>query len=59
MKAFPLTEARRLYAAAHEPKVMIEVEGGPFGRLAGGARTPALETLATWTVPNPRPPLAR
>jgi uncharacterized protein len=56
----PITEARRLYAAAREPKTMIEVEGG--GHLAaweGGAKVPALQALAAWTTPNPRPALAR
>ena len=52
----PVTEARRLYAAAREPKTMIEVEGaGHLAAWEGGAKAPALEALATWTAPNPRP----
>ena len=40
----PVTEARLLYAAAHEPKVMIEVEGaGHLEAWEGGGREPALK----------------
>jgi len=46
----PITEARRLYAAAHEPKTMIEFEGvGHLAAWEGGARVPALEALVAWT----------
>ena len=52
----PVTEARRLYAAAREPKTMIEVEGaGHLAAWEGGAKAPALTALATWTAPNPLP----
>lgn len=53
----PITEARRLYAAALEPKVMTEVEGaGHLGAWKCGARESALEALIAWTAPDPRPP---
>ena len=55
----PVTEARRLYAAAREPKTMIEVEGaGHLAAWEGGAKAPALRALASWTA-NPRRPLAQ
>ena len=39
----PVTEARRLYAAAREPKIMIEVEGaGHLAAWEGGAKATAL-----------------
>ena len=51
----PITEARRLYAAALEPK-MIEVEGaGHLDAWEGGAREPALNALVAWTAPDRRP----
>lgn len=51
----PITEARRLYAAAHEPKTMIEVEGaGHLGAWEGGAKTAALTALVAWTAPTPQ-----
>jgi alpha-beta hydrolase superfamily lysophospholipase len=53
----PVTEARRLYAAAREPKSMIEVEGaGHLSAWEGGAREPALKALVAWTAPPPQPP---
>jgi hypothetical protein len=53
----PVTEARRLYAAAREPKTMIEVEGADhLGAWEGGAREQALKALIAWTAPDPRPP---
>ena len=56
-ESVPVTEARRLYAAAHEPKTMIEVEGaGHLAAWEGGAKAPALQALATWTAPNRAPP---
>jgi uncharacterized protein len=59
-ESVPVTEARRLYAAAREPKTMIEVEGaGHLAAWEGGAKAPALQALVTWTVRNPQPPLAR
>jgi uncharacterized protein len=59
-ESVPVTEARRLYAAAREPKTMIEVEGaGHLAAWEGGAKAPALQALATLIAPNPRPPLAR
>jgi fermentation-respiration switch protein FrsA (DUF1100 family) len=46
----PITEARRLYAAAHEPKTMIEVEGaGHTEAMRGAAKVRALEALQAWT----------
>jgi uncharacterized protein len=52
----PVTEARRLYAAAREPKSMIEVEGaGHLSAWEGGAREPALKALVEWTAPDPQP----
>jgi alpha-beta hydrolase superfamily lysophospholipase len=51
----PIKEARRLYAAAHEPKTIIEVEGaGHLSAWEGGAREPALKALVAWTAPDPR-----
>ena len=56
----PIAEARRLYAAAREPKTMIAVESaGHLAAWEGGAKAPALEALATWTAPNPRRSVAR
>ena len=53
----PITEARRLYAAAREPKIMIEAEGaGHLGAWESGARESALRALIAWTAPDPRPP---
>ena len=53
----PVTEARRLYAAAREPKIMIEVKGaGHLDAWEGGAREPALNALVAWTAPDQRPP---
>jgi uncharacterized protein len=49
-----IAEARRLYAAAHEPKKMIEIAGA--GHLQGydsGGRERALAALARWTAPTP------
>jgi uncharacterized protein len=52
----PVTEARRLYTAAHEPKSMIEVEGaGHLSAWEGGAREPALKALVSWRAPDPQP----
>jgi fermentation-respiration switch protein FrsA (DUF1100 family) len=54
----PVSEARRLYAAAREPKIMIEVEGaGHLAAWEGGAREPALNALAAWTAPSPPSPV--
>jgi len=51
----PVAEARRLYAAANEPKSMIEVEGaGHSSAWEGGAREPALKALVAWTAPVTR-----
>ena len=53
----PITEARRLYAAAREPKTMMEVEGaGHLDAWEGGASQSALKALIVWTVPDPPPP---
>jgi uncharacterized protein len=52
--AIPIGEARRLYAAAHEPKTMIEVKGvGHLAAYDSGGERPALEALARWTAPAP------
>jgi uncharacterized protein len=49
----PISEARRLYAAAREPKIMIEVEGaGHLAAWEGGAAAPATEALLAWTAPS-------
>ena len=56
----PITEARRLYAAAREPKTMMEVEGaGHLDAWEGGASQSALKALIVWTCllytsPSPR-----
>jgi hypothetical protein len=51
---FPIAEARRLYTAAREPKIMIEVEGaGHLAAWGGGASKPALNALVAWTTPEP------
>src|SRR5712671_8120891 len=48
--AIPVDEARRLYAAAKEPKTMIVVEGaGHLDAWEGGGEAPALAALARWT----------
>jgi alpha-beta hydrolase superfamily lysophospholipase len=48
----PIAEARRLYAAANQPKELIEVEGaGHAGVWFGPARERALAALAKWTAP--------
>jgi uncharacterized protein len=50
--AIPIAEARRLYAAAHQPKELIEVEGAGHASVwFGPAREHALAALATWTAP--------
>ncbi len=49
-QTIPIGEARRLYAAAHEPKTMIEVQGAPHAQTwFGPARDRALAALAAWT----------
>ena len=51
--AIPVAEARRLFAAAREPKAMIEVEGAAHGEVWFGAtRERALATLHAWTAPE-------
>ena len=51
--AVPVSEARRLFAAARQPKRMIEVEGaGHLGAWDGGGEAPALDALARWTAPE-------
>lgn len=48
--AIPLGEARRLYAAARQPKEMIEVEGAQHvATWFGPTRDRALAALAAWT----------
>jgi uncharacterized protein len=48
----PVAEARRLFAAAHQPKTMIEVEGaGHVEAWQGDAKAAALKALAGWTAP--------
>ncbi len=54
-RSIPIAEARRLYAAAREPKTMIEVEGAGHGGVwVGAARERALAALAAWTAPDPQ-----
>jgi uncharacterized protein len=51
-RVIPLEDARRLYAAAREPKELIEVEGAGHAAVwFGPARDRALAALATWTAP--------
>jgi fermentation-respiration switch protein FrsA (DUF1100 family) len=46
----PVAEARRLFAAANEPKTMIEAEGeGHLDAYTGTGKKPALEALRRWT----------
>ena len=48
--ATPVGEARRLYAAAREPKTLIEVSGaGHLAAWSGEAKAAALRALANWT----------
>ena len=48
----PIAEARRVYAAANQPKTMIEVEGAQHaGVWSGEPRQRALAALAAWTRP--------
>jgi uncharacterized protein len=50
----PINEARRLYAAAREPKTMVEVEGaGHLAAWEGGASQRALKALVAWTASDP------
>lgn len=52
--AIPISEARRLYAAAREPKTIIEVAGAGHAAVwFGPARERALAALAAWTTPAP------
>ena len=51
-RTIPLSEARRLYAAAHPPKTMIAVAGAGHASVwFGDARKKALAALAKWTLP--------
>jgi alpha-beta hydrolase superfamily lysophospholipase len=51
--AIPVAEARRLYAAAREPKTLIVVEGaGHVAVWFGPTRERALAALAAWTAPE-------
>jgi fermentation-respiration switch protein FrsA (DUF1100 family) len=46
----PIGEARRLFAAAHQPKTMIEVAGvGHLMAYDGDGKRQALAALARWT----------
>jgi fermentation-respiration switch protein FrsA (DUF1100 family) len=50
--AIPIEEARRLYAAAREPKELIEVAGAGHAAVwFGPTRDRALAALAAWTAP--------
>jgi len=50
----PLSEPRRLYAAANEPKTLIEVDGaGHGGAYQAGARERVLAALDRWTAGAP------
>ena len=50
--AIPIDEARRLYAAARQPKELIEVAGAGHAAVWFGAtRDRALAALAAWTAP--------
>jgi uncharacterized protein len=49
----PIGEARRLYAAAHQPKTMIEIAGaGHLDAWEGGGEAAALAALAAWSAPQ-------
>jgi fermentation-respiration switch protein FrsA (DUF1100 family) len=49
----PIAEARRLFAAAHEPKTMIEVEGaGHLAAYDNGGEGRALAALGSWIAPS-------
>jgi uncharacterized protein len=49
--AIPIAEARRLYAAAREPKTLFIAEGaGHLDAWEGGGEKLAFEALARWTV---------
>lgn len=51
-QAIPIAEARRLFAAAHQPKTMIEIAGARHAETwFGPARQRALAALAAWTSP--------
>lgn len=51
-QAIPIAEARRLYAAAREPKTMIEVPDASHAELwFGPTRDRTLAVLAQWTQP--------
>ena len=51
-RAIPPAEARRLYAAARQPKELIEVEGAVHAAVwYGPARERGLAALAQWTAP--------
>ena len=51
--AIPVAEARRLFAAAREPKAMIEVDGAAHGEVwFGPTRERALAALTAWTAPE-------
>jgi fermentation-respiration switch protein FrsA (DUF1100 family) len=46
----PIAEARRLFAAARQPKQMIEVAGATHPEAwQGEAKTASLKALADWT----------
>ena len=50
--AIPVAEARRLYAAAREPKTIFIADGaGHLDAWEGGGEKLALEALASWTTP--------
>ena len=48
--ATPVGEARRLFAAARQPKTLIEVPGaGHLAAWSGDAKVTALQALVNWT----------
>jgi len=50
--AIPVAEARRLYDAAHEPKMIFIADGaGHLDAWEGGGERLALEALTRWTTP--------
>ena len=50
--AIPVTEAHRLYDAAHEPKMIFIADGaGHLNAWEGGGERLALEALTRWTTP--------
>jgi fermentation-respiration switch protein FrsA (DUF1100 family) len=50
----PIAEARRLFAAARQPKTMIEIEGAGHTTAFDRVAERAIGALVAWTAPNPQ-----